>query len=166
MVQPIPSSLVCPSRARGRCVRGVTLIEMMIAVAIVGILASIAVPSYYSWRDRARSRQAGQEMAAMAALIDRYAADNGGTFPDDLSVVGLNARTDPWGHAYEYTNLSATGATSRRRQDKNINPINSDYDLFSRGPNNDWQKQLDNAKSVDDIVRGRSGRFFGLASDF
>lgn len=149
-----------------RPARGFTLVELMITVAIVVLMVSVALPAYQSWRNKARGRLAAQEIAAMSMVITQYAADNGGTFPDGLADVGLSTRKDPWGNLYEYTNLAATGSGSRRRQDKNINPINTDYDLFSKGPNNDWQKQLDNTVSVDDIVRGRNGAFIGLAAEF
>jgi len=149
-----------------RRARGFTLVELMIAMAIVVLMVSVALPAYQSWRNKAKTRLAVQEIAAMSVVINQYGADNGGTFPDSLADVGLSTQKDPGGNLYEYTNLSAQGANSRRRQDKNVNPINTDYDLFSKGPNNDWQKQLDNARSVDDIVRGRSGAFIGLAADF
>ncbi len=164
-VSPLPLKSSPAGFARARA-QGFTLIEVMIAVAIVALLASVAMPAYQSWRTRALSRQTAQELAMMSAIIDQYAVDNGGAYPESLAAVGLGSKKDPWGNVYEFTNLTASGANSRRRQDKNVNPINDDYDLFSPGPNAVWKKQLDNADSVEDIVRGRSGRFFGLASDF
>lgn len=149
-----------------RRARGFTLVELMIAMAIVVLMVSVALPAYQSWRNKARGRLAGQEIAAMSVVINQYGADNGGTFPASLADVGLSTKKDPWGNLYEYTNLAATGSGIRRRQDKNINPINTDYDLYSMGPDGVSAKQLDNMNSVDDIVRARNGKFIGLSTDF
>ena len=45
-------------------------------------------------------------------------------------------------------------------------PINSDYDLYSVGPDGDSSPQLHNAVSRDDVIRARDGAFVGLAEDF
>lgn len=164
-VSPLPLKSSPAGFARARA-QGFTLIEVMIAVAIVALLASVAMPAYQSWRTRALSRQTAQELAMMSAIIDQYAADNGGLYPATLSDVGLSTKKDPWGRTYVYVRISDHGSAAERRQDKNTNPINLDYDLYSIGPDGLTAKQLDNASSVDDIVRGRDGRFMGLARDF
>lgn len=68
-----------------RRLRGFTLIELMITVAIVAILAGIALPSYKSYVDRARRAdartqlmQAGQFMQRFYAANDSYSADRAG----------------------------------------------------------------------------------------
>ncbi len=52
------------------------------------------------------------------------------------------------------------------RKDRHLNPINSDYDLYSMGKNRDSKKPLQNPKSHDDVVRANDGSFVGLATDF
>jgi general secretion pathway protein G len=52
------------------------------------------------------------------------------------------------------------------RKDHALNPINSDYDLYSLGKNGVSKKQISQKDSVDDIIRARDGGFIGLAADF
>jgi len=157
----MPAPQPAPRRARNG---GFTLIELMVTVGLVALLAGIAVPSYQQWRVKALSRQAGQEIAVMATAIKQYQVDNR-DYPADLAAVGLSGKLDPWGHGYVYLPAPANGHGGQRK-DKHLNPINTDFDLFSMGPDGDYRDQLDNARSVDDIVRANNGGFIGIAADY
>jgi len=52
------------------------------------------------------------------------------------------------------------------RKDHKLNPINSDYDLFSMGRNQKFKTQISNKDSLDDIIRANDGGFIGVAQDF
>jgi general secretion pathway protein G len=146
---------------------GFTLVELVIAVAIVAVLTAIAVPSYSGYRDRVRVAQAKSDIIGLGPAIEQYRLNND-RFPDSLADVGNGGMLDPWKHPYEYLNLSsgAPGVAGKRRKDKNLVPINSDYDLYSMGKDGQSQAPLTAMHSRDDIVRASDGRFVGLASDY
>ena len=157
-----------PARA-GRSVRGrprgVTLVELMLGVMIVGVLTTIAVSSYGRYLAQNDIQKAIGDLGMIQAAVAIYAVDNQG-LPTSLAQVGGNYGTmkDPWGHAYQY--VSHDTPPGSWRKDKNIHPINSDFDLYSMGKDGLTTAALTAGASRDDIVRANNGRFIGLASDY
>ena len=56
--------------------RGFTLIELMIVVAIIGILAAIAIPQFSSYRQKAYNSAAVSDLKNMKTALESYYADN------------------------------------------------------------------------------------------
>jgi general secretion pathway protein G len=52
------------------------------------------------------------------------------------------------------------------RKDHKLNPINSDFDLYSTGRDGQTKTQITNKDSLDDIIRANDGGFVGLARNY
>jgi general secretion pathway protein G len=144
---------------------GLTVIELLIAVAVVGVLAAIALPNYSQYMERGRIAQAAGDIRTIELSIARFSMTSNGRFPDSLADIGVTTN-DPWGRPYQYLNVQTVRNRGPVRKDRALNPINTDYDLYSLGRDGRSVPPLTAAHSRDDIVRGRNGQFVGKAEDF
>ena len=137
----------------------------MLVVAIIAVVAAIALPSFQGYMDRAKVAQATSDIRSIDVAVAQYDSDKH-TLPDDLADLGKGSFIDPWGNPYQYLNLGDAHGMGQARKDLSLVPINSDYDLYSKGKDGRSASPLTAQHSRDDIVRGRNGGFVGLASDF
>ena len=70
--------------------QGFTLIELMIVVAIIGILAAIAIPAYQDYTIRAQVSEGLNLAGGAKAAVSEYTMDRG-VFPTDNTAAGLSA---------------------------------------------------------------------------
>lgn len=153
-----------PGRKALRRPPGLTLIELLLVVALVGVLMAIALPTYQDYKERIRQSQAIQDITVLQALIQGYRLNNG-SYPVALPDVGNADRLDPWGRAYVYQELASAPGKGKARKDRKLNPLNSDFDLYSLGKEGESKTQLTNKLSLDDVVRANDGAFAGVAAD-
>lgn len=119
---------------------GFTLIEIMVVLAIIGILATFLVPKIIDRPDQARVVKAKQDMLQLDQALKMYRLDNGfypsseqglgalitkpETDPNPMSwkpggyIEGTGTPKDPWGNSYIYRNPGETG---------------TDFDIISMG---------------------------------
>ncbi len=145
---------------------GFTLIEISIVLIITALFVKIALPSYTDYRDKASIAQAKADLRDIEIRINQYYAEHR-AFPATLADIGKADLLDPWKHPYKYldvTNIKMTKGQARK--DKNLVPINSDFDLYSMGKDGQSAAPLTAQASRDDIIRANDGRFVGLASEY
>lgn len=160
------TSRSAPRPARGR---GFTILELMLAVVVIGLLVAIALPSYSGIVERQKVAEARRELIEIALVIEKFRTVRFAT-PETLAELGLNADllVDPWGREYQFLSFdsSMSGIKGKIRKDHNLHPLNSAFDLYSFGEDGKSQSPLTAKASRDDVIWARDGAFVGLAEDY
>jgi general secretion pathway protein G len=146
-------------------VAGFTVIEMMIVIAIVVTLASLALPAYSNHVYEAQKVRAMEEIRTMESEIREYKVQRN-SLPDSLNDIGRGALRDPWGNPYQYLNITTMKGNGEARKDRFLVPLNSDFDLYSMGKDGRSTGPLTAKISRDDILRANDGGYVGLASEY
>ena len=144
---------------------GFTLIEILIASSIVAVIAAIAVVGYRGYVETAKVNIAINDLTEMSIAISDYGLDNG-KFPASLAELGLGAKRDPWGNPYQYLNIKTASGKGKVRKDHNLVPLNTDFDLYSMGPDGKSVSPLTAKASRDDIIRANNGSYVGTAANY
>ncbi|MFB3113216.1 MAG: type II secretion system protein, partial [Gemmatimonadales bacterium] len=88
---------------------GITLIEMLIVIAIIGTIMAIALPMFQSALDQARVARAIGDINTLQTDIAAYEAGGKG-LPESLATIGRASLVDPWGSPYQYLNFELATA--------------------------------------------------------
>ena len=102
--------------------RGFTLVELMVAVAIIGILVSLAIPTFFSYRKKAKATEAPAMLGSIRKLEQTYFAENF-TYTDDLGRIPFKTEGRPT-YSYEVFVASTAGFSARA-----IGNLDRDADL-------------------------------------
>ena len=154
-----PRSVITP--------RGFTLLELMLVVTVGAILVMVGTPAYQGYAMRGKIARAIADMTRIDAAIERFRINNDFP-PTSLSEVINPVPKDPWGRDFHYLALipKTKGSQGACRKDHKLNPLNTDYDLFSAGADGQYKTQITHKLSQDDIVRANDGAFVGIGADY
>ena len=148
------------SRARRRAF---TIVEILATTVVVGILATVATVKY---------KQHTQRLKVSTAILDlqglNFQISVMDPLPASLADIGRGGMMDPWGNPYEYLrfDLSGGGSPPGARKDRNLHPLNSTFDLYSRGPDGASSLPLTSGPSRDDIIVANDGKYVGIARGY
>ncbi len=157
---------------------GFTFVELIVVTAVTITLSAVAIPTYRTYLDRAKQTKAIADIRVLETEILAFYAINE-RLPLTLDEMGRENMKDPWGNPYVFLNIvnyqmkkkgvkvpKGPKGTGKPRKDRFLVPINSDYDLYSMGPDGGTTAPLTAKKSRDDILRANNGTFIGPASEF
>jgi len=131
--------------------QGFTLVEIMIVVAIIGLLAAIAIPSFARARERAQATRVANDLVKFGDAFTLYAMEKG-TYPADTHLVlppgmdayisqgrwddcviggGYNWEGPSWGEGggYTYAGIALFGTTASESTLEAIDKIIDDGNL-------------------------------------
>lgn len=145
--------------------KGYTLVELLVVCTIIGILSTIALPTFSDVRKSVKVARSITEINGLEKEIIGYAVEKGDyppSGPAGLTAIKRDGVLDPWGNPYVYKRFVAT----EMRNSGGVE--NGDFDLFSRGEDGltSADLSLDAPLSEDDVVRFSEGGYIGLAGRF
>lgn len=115
-----------PSNQAQRRASGFTLLELLVVMVIIGLLASIVAPQYFSHIGKSNGKVARAQLEAVGQALDQYRLDMGRYPTTELGLAALQLApagaaqwrgpylkralpADPWGNAYVYKQPGAHG---------------------------------------------------------
>lgn len=121
---------------------GFTLIELMVALALVALLASIALPSYTEMLQRTRRSEAREALSDFAARQESFFLNNK-AYSTTISALGRNASTE---NGHYVISIPAAGTLTYTLRATAQAPQNADTDCATmnvtsaghRSPDNCW----------------------------
>jgi general secretion pathway protein G len=150
-----------------RQAKGFGLYDLMLALVVASLLTTLAIPIYGEYANRARVARAIGDTRSLDVRIESFRLGNDDRIPDSLDELNGDIPLDPWGNEYRYLNIVSAGpGNGGLRKDGALNPLNSDFDLYSMGADGESKGPLSAKESRDDIVRANNGAFVGLGEDY
>lgn len=91
--------------------KGFTLLEMVVVVAVIGILLGIAIPSYQNYVIRSNRTEGQALLSDAAARQERYYSQNPGVgYTKDVAKLGMSSANSP-NNLYNLTIATPTSTT-------------------------------------------------------
>lgn len=145
--------------------QGFTVVEILIVVAAIGTLCSVALPLFMKYISKSRVVRSVVDMHAIDEDLGIHYAQTG-HYPETLEEIHGRRLLDPWGSPYQYFNYVTRTGNGLPRQDRFLAPLNTDYELYSLGPDGLTTSVVTRVTGPDDIVRAHNGAYLGPAWEY
>ena len=131
--------------------QGFTLMELMIVVAIVGILSAVAIPAYNGYMESGRIAECTNEIAAIKLAQKQYFLENNRYFPDPDGVADTaadntdyqNIENESGGYFRStYRDHGTIGSTLYNAH------VNCDYKVTSSGSGSTYEIEVDGIRNL------------------
>lgn len=147
--------------------KGIGHLDLIVTLVVACLLLTLAVPAYDGFTDREKVAKAIDDLGGLSIEVERFRLHNDNRIPDTLGELSIVLPMDPWGRPYEFLNISGAGpGLASLRKDGQRNPVNTDFDLYSRGADGKSANPLSAKVSRDDIVRANNGAYIGPGRDY
>lgn len=153
-----------------KMLKGFTLIELLIALAIGSILMMFAAPliiggidckkQRIGWITGAKVSAAIGDIGILNLRLEMYRLGHNDQLPDDLSDLLGN---DRWGNPYQFLDFSTVNGNGPKRKFKSQVPVNTQFDMYSMGPDGKTATPMVSEPGGDDIVIANDGQYIGVA---
>lgn len=137
--------------------RGFTWIELLLLVALVGILSALAMPKIQKLREAAREAATQANIAAIKSAISIYYGDHEGIWPDTLDV---NDKTPGYGFGNYLENMPKVKATHPRDPSKSPAGDEVVYKSFTDEPSLAAPDSFGRGWRYDGPKQGNTGRIW------
>lgn len=148
--------------------KALTIVELILVILLLGTILAMSIPIYHRQLEKARVTKAISDIRRCEQDLVEYMMERGTFLPQTLETVRWHNRTDPWGTYYQYLKIEGQEkkVKGQWRKDRWLVPLNSDFDLYSKGKDKQSQPPLTAENSWDDVVRAGNGSYIGLGKEY
>lgn len=140
--------------------RGFTLVELLIVIALIGIISAMIAPFFRTYVGNAKVARCQGDLAVINNDVQAFYLERN-AYPPDLTAIARNNMRDAWGRPFGYATPAALDGFSGLLLNGS-----GDYDLFSMGENGLSTPGYASPACDDDIVRASDGSAYHLRKRF